>query len=59
MTQARIVFAVAGFLAAVLGVALGDRRLVWVAIVLLGISFVLRLIVRRRTESRSPPGGPV
>ncbi|MFL5402692.1 MAG: hypothetical protein ACJ8BF_07730 [Gemmatimonadales bacterium] len=59
MSRARIVFAIGGFLAAVFGVALGDRRLVWVAIVLLAISFLLRVIVRKRETPQSPPDDPV
>jgi cyanate permease len=59
MIQARIVFAIAGFIAAALGAALGDRRLIWVAIVLLAISFILRLVVRKGEQPGSHPDDPV
>jgi len=50
MKRVRIVFAVGGFAAALLGVALGDRRITWVAIGLLAISLLLRLILRKRAN---------
>jgi hypothetical protein len=59
MSQARVVFAICGFITAVFGAALGDRRLVWVAIILLAISFLLRVIVRKRENSPSHPDDPV
>jgi cell division protein FtsW (lipid II flippase) len=52
MTRWRMVFALVGFIIALLSVALNDRRLVWVAIILLAISLLLRLIVRRRESPR-------
>jgi uncharacterized membrane protein YeiB len=52
MTRWRMAFALVGFIIALLSVALNDRRLVWVAIILLAISLLLRLIVRRRESPR-------
>jgi hypothetical protein len=48
MTRLRIVFALTGFLVALLSVALDDKRVAWVAIALLVVSLILRLIVRKR-----------
>jgi hypothetical protein len=55
MNRWRIGFALAGFVLALLGVALSDRRLVWVAIAALAISFLIRLIGRRRANPYTPP----
>jgi hypothetical protein len=49
----RIGFALAGFAAALFSVALDDRRLGWVAIVLLAIALILRLL-RKRENPHSP-----
>jgi ABC-type branched-subunit amino acid transport system permease subunit len=54
MKQLRIAFALAGFVAAVFGVVLDDRRWGWVAIALLAISLILRLVLRKREDRRSP-----
>ena len=54
IAQLRIGLAVLGFVAALGGVIREDRRLVWVAIVLLGGAFLIRLYLRARPpESRS------
>jgi hypothetical protein len=53
MNRVRIGLALLGFVTAVLGVALDDNRLVWFAMGLLGASFVLRLVVRRRSDGSS------
>ena len=59
MSQLRIVFVLAGLVAALLGVALDDKRLAWAAIALLAVSLILRLILRKR-ENRPPDiDGPV
>jgi uncharacterized membrane protein YfcA len=55
MSQLRIAFALAGFVAALLSVALDDNRLAWVAIALLALALILRLILRKR-ENRPPNG---
>lgn len=49
-----MILAVAGFAAALTGVLRDDRRVVWVAIGLVGAAFVLRLVSARlaRTEMR-------
>jgi hypothetical protein len=46
----RIPLALAGFAAAVAAIALGDRRLGWVAIAILALSLALRLIQRSRNR---------
>jgi hypothetical protein len=51
----RIGFALAGFLAALLSVALNDDRIAWLAIALLAVSLILRIILRKR--ERHPPQG--
>ena len=53
MSQLRIAAALAGFVAALLSVALDDKRLAWMAIALLTVSLILRLILRKR-ENRPP-----
>jgi uncharacterized membrane protein YfcA len=55
MSQLRIASALAGFVAALLSVALDDRRLAWAAIALLTVSLISRLILRKR-EDRRPNG---
>lgn len=47
----RLACVVFGFGAAAAGVVLEDRRIVWVAIALLGAAFLLRILVRRLGES--------
>ncbi len=49
MNRLRLALALAGFLLAALSVALDERRLGWVAIVLLAVSLLLRLWLRRRS----------
>lgn len=58
MTRLRIGLALAGFLAALLSVALNDDRIAWLAIALLAASLVLRLLLRKR-EARPPDDRPV
>ena len=53
MSQLRIASVVAGFVAALLSVALDDQRLAWMAIALLAVSLILRLILRK-SENRPP-----
>lgn len=53
MRQLRIVFAIAGFVAALLGVIFDDRRLGWVAIGFLTLSLILRVILRKRENHPS------
>jgi uncharacterized membrane protein YfcA len=52
MSQLRIASVVAGFVAALLSVALDDQRLAWMAIALLTVSLIVRLILRKR---ENPP----
>ncbi len=47
LEQAKMVVALAGMLLAVLGVALGNRLLVWIAMGVLGVAVVLRVVIRR------------
>ena len=49
MNRLRLTLALMGLLLAALSVALDERRLGWVAIVLLAASLLLRLWLRRRT----------
>jgi hypothetical protein len=59
MNRTRIGFALAGFVAALLSVALDDRRLGWAAIALLATALVLRLILGKRENGPSQNGPPV
>jgi uncharacterized membrane protein YfcA len=59
MSQLRIASALAGFVAALLSVALDDRRLAWAAIALLAASLVLRLLLRKREARHSDIDRPV
>ena len=59
MIQLRIASALAGFVAALLSVALDDKRLAWMAIALLTVSLILRLIVRKRESRQSETDRPV
>jgi hypothetical protein len=59
MTRLRIVFALAGFLAALLSVALDDNRIAWVAIALLVVSLTLRLILRKRGDQDDGSDDPL
>lgn len=47
MTRLRMALAVIGFPLAVLGVLIDDQRLVWAAILALGLALGLRLYSRR------------
>jgi uncharacterized membrane protein YfcA len=53
VSRVRIVAALAGFLLALLGVALDDKRLAWAAIGVLALSLTLRLILRKRANHPS------
>jgi hypothetical protein len=59
MSTLRIAFAVAGFVAALLSVALNDHRLAWTAIALLAGSLILRLILRKRINHPPDTDRPV
>jgi hypothetical protein len=63
MSRFRLGLSLAGLLIAVLALALEDRRLIWVAIAILGTSLAIRasLAIRgRRSTHRNPrPPGPV
>jgi hypothetical protein len=49
----RIGFAVAGFVLALISIALNNSRLGWAAIALLLVSLFARLTIRKRTDSSS------
>jgi hypothetical protein len=49
----RLGLALAGFVVALLGVALDDSRLGWAAIALLTASLILRLLLRTRDNANS------
>ena len=59
MSRLRIAAALAGFVAALLSVALDDTRLAWMAIALLTISLTLRLILRKREDRQRETNRPV
>jgi uncharacterized membrane protein YfcA len=59
MSRLRIAAALAGFVAALLSVALDDTRLAWMAIALLTISLILRLILRKREDRQRETNRPV
>ena len=59
MSQLRIAAVLAGFVAALLSVALDDKRLAWMAIALLTISLILRLILRKRENRQSETDRPL
>ena len=53
MTRLRLGFALAGFGAALLSVALDDRRIGWAAIALLVISLIIRILLGKQANSHS------
>jgi hypothetical protein len=60
VNQAKQVLGLLGLIAALAGIALNNRILVWVAIGLLGASIVARMIVAshaRRSEQEKDTGG--
>lgn len=57
MNYLRLGLALSGFVLALLGVALGDLRLVWAAIAVLLGSLILRLVLRNRANGNSKPEG--
>jgi membrane protein implicated in regulation of membrane protease activity len=57
MNGLRIGLAVAGFVLALLSVALDDHRLAWAAIALLATSLVIRLVRRKRESGKSQGDG--
>ena len=59
MSQLRIAAALAGFVAALLSVALDETRLAWMAIALLTVSLILRLILRKRETRQRETDRPV
>jgi hypothetical protein len=62
MSRFRLGLSLAGLLIAVLALALDDRRLIWVAIAILGTSLAIRACLairdRRVTHRNPPPPGP-
>ena len=53
MNRLRFGFAIAGFVLALLSVALDDHRLAWAAIASLAASLLIRLVRRKRENRRS------
>jgi hypothetical protein len=53
MNRLRLLLSVAGFVAAVCAVATDDRRIAWVAIGLLCLSFLLRMLQRKSPRGHS------
>ena len=56
MNRLRIVFALLGFVLALLSVALDDVRLGWAAIAVLLLSAIARLILRKKMDESSKTG---
>jgi hypothetical protein len=59
VNRLRVGLALAGFVLAVLSVALDDVRLAWAAISVLLLSLIARLIARKRANSNSRHGEPM
>jgi hypothetical protein len=59
MSRLKLGLALSGFLLALLSVALDEKRLAWVAIGLLGASFLLRVWLRRREGPKSRAKDPL
>jgi Flp pilus assembly protein TadB len=57
MNRLRFGFALAGFILALLSIALDDHRLAWAAIAVLAASLVIRLVQRKRENRRSKGNG--
>jgi hypothetical protein len=55
MNRLRVGLAIAGFVLALLSVALDDHRLAWAAIVVLATSLLIRLL-RRKRGNGNPSG---
>jgi hypothetical protein len=55
LSQLRLALALLGFALALLSVAFDSRVCGWIAIAVLSISFLLRLVVRRRSGGNGPP----
>jgi hypothetical protein len=53
----RLAFAVAGFVLALISIALNDDRLGWAAIAMLLVSLFARLTLRKRIDSGSDEAG--
>ena len=49
--ELKVWVALAGFAAGLAGMALERRWLVWIAVALLGVAFLLRLLDRRRPDA--------
>ena len=49
----RLVSAIGGLMFLVAGIALDSRLIVWGAIVLLSIAFIVRVYLRKKADSRS------
>jgi hypothetical protein len=56
MNRLRLGFAIAGFVLALLSVTVDDRRLAWAAIALLTASLILRILLRKRENTKSDRG---
>jgi hypothetical protein len=57
MSRLRIGLALAGFVLALLSVALDDHRLAWAAIAVLATSLLIRLVRRQRGNRKSQGDG--
>ena len=52
LNHLRLALSLSGMVVAIVAIMLGDRRIVWGAIALLGASLLVRLLVRRRRQGR-------
>jgi hypothetical protein len=52
LEKVRLVLGVAGLVFLVAGVATESRLIVWGAIALLGVAFIVRLILRKKADSQ-------
>ncbi len=59
MNRLRLGFAIAGFVVALISVALNDSRMAWGAIALLIVSLILRLLLHMGDIAKSGRGASV
>jgi hypothetical protein len=59
MNRLQIGLALAGFILALLSVALDDHRLAWAAIAVLTASLLIRLLRRKRGNGNPPGAAPL
>jgi hypothetical protein len=55
MMRLRLAFGFIGMLLAITALARDDKRIAWVAMIVLAVTLVLRLVARRRDKDRLEP----